>query len=94
VDEPGNDALEQLPLPQHDHRFVANASGHVAEALDRLSHPHQPPEEERAPGEQPDRDGEESGEGERADGPAYDPRAFLSSALIAGTISCRSPMTA
>jgi hypothetical protein len=25
---------------------------------------------------------------------AYEPRAFRSSALIAGTISCRSPMTA
>ena len=92
---PGDEPLQQLPLAEHDHGLVAHAPRHVARALDRLARADEPPEEERAAGEEPAGDGEQRREAERARRPGvYAPRAFLSSAEIAGTISCRSPITA
>jgi hypothetical protein len=47
-------------------------------------------EEPRAPREEAARRDDEDGETDRAD----QPRTFRNSAAIAGTTSCRSPMTA
>ena len=97
VHEPGNEALEELPLTEDDRGFVADAHREVGRAADRLSRAHQPCEEERAAREDPagnrDRDDERDRGGD-ARGRAQLPRAFLSSAEIAGTTSCRSPITA
>jgi hypothetical protein len=89
VHRAGKQPLEELALPEDDHRLVANADGNVVEPLDRLARVDQPPQEERAPREQRPRDDEQRGERDRA----YS-RAFFSSAVIAGTISCRFPITA
>ena len=65
--------------------------------LRRLPEPEQPTEEEDATSEQPardrDRDDERDRGGDARPG-AQAPCAFLSSAEIAGTTSCRSPITA
>ena len=86
--------LEQLPLAEHDHRLVPHPAGDIVAAVERLGGAHEPREEERAAREEPSRDGERGGERQRARGGRYVPRTFLSSAVIAGTISCRSPITA
>ena len=94
---PGNEALEELPLPEDDGGFVPNAYWEVGRAADRLSRAHQPREEECAAREEPAGDRDRDDERDRradARGRAQLPRAFLSSAEIAGTTSCRSPMTA
>jgi hypothetical protein len=85
---------EQLALAEHDHRLVAEASGDVVAAVDRLAGPNEPRQVDGAPEEEAARDEEQGGERDRAGGDGYVPRAFLSSAEIAGTISCRSPITA
>ena len=64
------------------------------QALERRSHAHEPPEQVCTPREERQRDGRDRREGERGQHVGYWPRAFLSSAEIAGTTSCRSPMTA
>jgi hypothetical protein len=89
----GHQALEQLPLPENDHGFVANAPRNVVVALDRLRRTDETDEQERAPREERSRDGEGRRERERPRQGCYS-RAFLSSAEIAGTISCRFPITA
>ena len=93
--KPGHEPLEQLALAQHDDRLLAQARGDVAGALDarRLAHAHEPHEQQRAAREQPAGEAERRGEGERA-GQHYASRARRSSAVIAGTISLRSPTTA
>jgi hypothetical protein len=93
VHEAGDGALQQLALAEHELGLVADASWHVAGAVDRPASPHEPDEEERTPREQAAADRRERTEPERAGENGY-PRAFLSSALIAGTISCRFPITA
>jgi hypothetical protein len=94
VDEAGHEPLKQLPLAQHDHGLVLDALGNVAEAVDRLAEPDEVDEELGAPGEQRAADGEQRGEGDSAGGDVYEDWTFLSSSVIAGTISARSPMTA
>jgi len=93
VHQPRHEPLEQLSLAQHDRRLVARASREVAAALERRGEAQQPREEQRAPSKQRrgqrDRDGE-GGRGERYRASL----AFLIAALIAGTTSCRSPITA
>ena len=55
----------------------------------------EPRQEERAACEEPAGDGDQGREPERAGEDGYEcPFAFRSSAVIAGTISCRSPITA
>jgi len=93
VHQPRDEPLEQLPLAEHEHRLVAHALRHVAGAADRPPLPDEPHEEARAAREQPAADRHERSEPQRARQDRY-PRAFLSSALIAGTISCRLPITA
>ena len=90
-DEP----LEQLALPEHDRRLVPHAAREVVGALERPRGADEPDEEAAraartaAPAT--------ASSAARATAPAtrrYEPRTFLSSAVIAGTISCRSPITA
>jgi hypothetical protein len=85
--------LEQLPLSKNDHRFVADTAGDVVVALDRLPRADETDEQERTPREERASDGERRRERNRAGERCYS-RAFLSSAEIAGTISCRLPITA
>jgi hypothetical protein len=89
VHQPRDEPLQQLPLAEHDLGLRAHAPRHVVVPRDRFRAPHQPDEGRRPPREQAAADGDERGQRDRA----Y-PRTFRSSALIAGTIWCRSPMTA
>jgi hypothetical protein len=90
----GDQSLEQLALSEHDRRLVPDAARDVVGAVERSRRPDEAHEEERAAGEQPAGDGEQRREGDRAGRSSYEPRTFRSSAVIAGTISCRSPITA
>ena len=56
MDEPRDEALEQLPLAEHDHRLVSHSPRDVVEPLCRLPEPDEPCEQERAAREQPTRD--------------------------------------
>ena len=90
VHEAGDEPLQELPLAEHEHRPVAGTPRQVVETFDRLPHPDEPGEQQRPAREEPAANRERGREGERA----YAPRALLSSAKIAGTISWRSPITA
>ena len=92
--ESRHEPLEELALTEDDDRLVLHALRELVEALERRAHADEAPEEERAPREERQRDGRDRREGERGQHVGYCPRAFLSSAEIAGTTSCRSPMTA
>jgi hypothetical protein len=94
VHQPGHEPLQELPLAEHDHGLVADPAGEVVAPLDGLAGADEPRQEERAPREQAAGEGEQGREPDRAGGDGYVPPAFLSSAEIAGTISCRSPITA
>ena len=94
MDQAGHEALEQLPLAEHDHGLVLDPLGYVVEALDRLAEPHEIHEQLRAAPEQRAGHREQRGERERSERNVYEDWAFLSSAVIAGTISARSPITA
>ncbi len=94
VDQARHEALEQLPLAEHDHGLVPDPLRHVVEAIDRLAEPHEVHEQLRAAAEQRAADRQHGGERERSQRYAYEDCAFLSSAVIAGTISVRSPITA
>ena len=97
VHEAGAEPLQELALPEHDRRLVPDPHREVRHAADRLARADEPREEEGAPGEERardrDRDDERDrgGDARRRAQPAF---AFLSSAEIAGTTSCRSPITA
>ena len=86
--------LQQLALAEHDRRFVPHATLHVVAPVDGLAREHEPGQEERPAPEQPPAHAEQRGERHRTGERLYCPRTLLSSALIAGTISCRSPTTA
>ncbi len=92
--QPRHDALQQRALAEDVDRLVADARRCVAGAVGRLRRADETGEEQRAPSEQRARDDEQRRESDSAGGDAYVPRTFLSSALMAGTISCRSPITA
>ena len=94
MDEPRNDALKQLPLAEDDDGLVPDPLRRVAEAVDRLAKPNQVDEQPRPPAEERAADREKRGERKRSGRDVYEDRAFLSSAVIAGTISVRSPITA
>jgi hypothetical protein len=93
VHQAGTEALKQLALSEHDLGLVAHAARHVAGALDRLAELEQIDEQLRAPGEQGGADGDRRRERNGSDRDAYE-RTFRSSAVIAGMISVRSPITA
>ena len=94
VHDPRHEPLQELALAEDDDGFVLDPLRQLVEALERRAHADEAPEEERAPCEDRQRDGRDRREGERGQGGGYWPRTFLSSAEIAGTTSCRSPMTA
>ena len=94
VHEPGAEPLEELPLAEDDRRLVLDALGDVVEAPERSAHADEADEQQSSPYEQRDRHGRDRRQGERGEPGRYPPLAFLSSAEIAGTTSCRSPMTA
>ncbi len=93
MDEAGPQALQELPLPEHDRRLVTDADREVGHPVDRLARPHEAGEEERAAREEPAGDRDRGDERDRGC-EVHEPLAFRSSAEIAGTTSCRSPMTA
>jgi hypothetical protein len=94
VHQAGHDPVEQLRLAEDDRGLVAQPAGRVRRPVGGRRAADEPREEQRAPGEEPAGDDEQRGEAERAADDVYEPRAFRSSALIAGTISWRSPITA
>jgi hypothetical protein len=86
--------LEQLALAQHDLGLVADALRQVAGTVDRLAEPDEADQQLRAASEEAAADGKRCRERERSGQDRYCARALLSSAVIAGTISARSPITA
>jgi len=94
VHQARSEPLEQLALAQHDLGLVSRPARHVAGAVGRLPEPDEVDQQLRAAREQRPADGERRRERQRSGQDVYDPRALLSSAVIAGTISVRSPMTA
>ena len=94
VHESRAEPLEKLPLAEDDHGLVARAARDVVEARRRLAHPHEVHEQLRPAGEQTARERQGRRQRERSEQDVYCDRAFLSAAVIAGTISVRSPITA
>jgi hypothetical protein len=95
VHQARDEPLEQLALAEHEQRLVADAAGHaVVPAVIRVAREDEPRQEARPAPEQAACDGEQGREPERAPEDVYVLFAFRSSAAIAGTISCRSPITA
>jgi hypothetical protein len=95
VHQARDEPLQQLALADDDDGFGAQPLRHVAGAVDarRAAHPHEPAQQEHAAGEQRARDGDGGGERERARDHER-PRTRRSSAVIAGTTSSTSPITA
>ena len=94
MDQPWDEALEELALTEDDRGLIADSLGQVVEALCGLAESDQVDQELRAAREQEAADGEGRRQSGRSEQDVYGPRAFLSSAVIAGTISVRSPITA
>ena len=94
MDEAGDEPLQQLALPEHDLGLVADAPRHVVEAFGGLAHPDEVDEQPGAAREQRAAHGERRGQRQRSHHHVYVERALLSSAVMAGTISVRSPITA
>ncbi len=93
VDETGDDALEELPLTEHDGRLGPRPSTGVAGAVGRLPEPDDAVEEVGTTPEEHSCDHERDEKGERG-GECGHGRAARSAAEIAGTTSCMSPITA
>jgi hypothetical protein len=90
VHEARAETLQQLLLAEDDLDLVADALRDVARAIVRPRAADLPDEEPAAP---PSAAADDEQEQPEYNGP-YWLRAFLSSAVIAGTISWRSPITA
>jgi hypothetical protein len=88
VDQAGHEPLEELPLPEHDHRLVLDPLRHVAEAVDRLAEPDEVDEQLCPAGEQEAADRERSGERERSGRDVYG-SALASSAITTAPSSAR-----
>ena len=91
---PGTRRCSSFRWPSTSRASFLRPCREVGRALDRPAGADEPGEEACAAGEEAAADEQQRGEAERARENGYAPRAFLSSALIAGTISCRSPITA
>jgi hypothetical protein len=97
VDEARDKTLEELALSEDDHGLVAGAGGDVAAALDGAAGADEVDEELRTTGKEEAARREGGGEDDRSGGDVYvcpPGRSRFSSAVIAGTISVRSPITA
>ena len=90
----GTQALQKLSLTEHDRHLVARLAGHPVGAIDRMGLAEETHQNRHAPDEQHAADGDRSGERDCGGSRDYVPLAFLISAEIAGTTSCRSPITA
>jgi hypothetical protein len=90
VHQAGDEPLQELPLAEHDLDLVPQPLRDVRRAVVRLR-PAYLVDEELAAAPRAAADDEQE---QPEDDGAYEPRTLLSSALIAGTISCRSPITA
>jgi hypothetical protein len=88
------ESLEQLALAEHDLGLVARAARQVAGAVDGAAQAEQAGQQLRAAREQGPADGQRRSERQRSGRDVYGARVLLSSAVIAGTISVRSPITA
>ena len=93
VDQPRHEALEQLALPENDLRLVADAPGQVVEALGGLAE--RRGRRAASPGVRTEP--QTASAAASASAPSASAvsggRALLSSSVIAGTISVRSPIT-
>jgi hypothetical protein len=94
VHQPRPEPLQELALAEDDLGLVADAARKVVEALGGLAELEEVEEQLGPAREQRAADRESGGESERSDRDVYGERTFLSSAVIAGTISVRSPITA
>jgi hypothetical protein len=94
VDQAGHEALEQLALTEDDHGLVAGACLQVVVALGRLAQPDQVEEQLGTAGKEEAGGRERRSERDRSDRDVYGERTLRSSAVMAGTISVRSPITA
>jgi hypothetical protein len=88
--EARHESLQELPLAEHELDLVPHTTRDVLRAVVRLRPPDLRGEELRAAPSAAagDRDEQRENDG------AYEPLTLLSSALIAGTIWWRSPITA
>ncbi len=91
---PGPSRWNSLRWPSTISASLRARRGQVVGAVDRLAEPHEVDQQLRAAREEDAADGERRRERERSGDDVYGERAFLSSAVIAGTISVRSPITA
>ena len=91
---PGHEPLQQLALAEDDLSLVAHTLRNLVEALGGLAHPDEVDEQLGAAREQGAANGQGGGQRQRSGQDRYGERAFRSSAVIAGTISARSPITA
>ena len=89
--QPRDETLKQLALAEDDLGLVAHPRRQRAGPVGRARGEDEPREEEGAAREGAAEEGDDQRE---ADGAGSYPRPFRSSALIAGTTSCRSPITA
>ena len=91
---PGPRRWSSLRCPSTITASLLGALAELAGAVRRLAAFDEVHQQFRTAGEEEAGDGERRGEGDGSDRDVYEPRAFLSSAVIAGTISVRSPITA
>ena len=89
VHQAGDEPAQQLPLPEHDLELRAGLAGRVQAAVVRNRSRDEAVEEDAPPPRAHAGDHHQRDEGDCA----YE-RTFRSSALMAGTTSCRSPITA
>ena len=94
MDEPRAQALQELALAQHDRGLMLGAARSIAGARRRRSRTQQVDQEADPDREQGSAHRQRHGEQNGGDGDSYVPLAFLISAEMAGTTSCRSPITA
>ena len=99
VDQPGAEALEELPLPEDDRRLVAHPAADLAGAVDGLPEPDDPVERgaraaRRGLPATPSDDERARPRRRPCSRRAHDDRAARIAADSAGRISCMSPITA
>ena len=94
VDQPRPQALEQLALAEDDRGLVTYPSRGIVGPRNRCPGPDQCQQEPHALPEQHRARPRQRGQHHRGHDDAYVPFTFLISAEIAGTTSCRSPITA
>ena len=92
--EAGDEPLKELPLAEHHRGLRLRPAPELAGPVGRPPEADDPVEEVRAPREQAPGDREHGDEDDRGGERAHPERAARIAAPIAGTTSCRSPITA